>query len=181
MESTAAILLRLTRLTESSLIVTWYGENCGLIKTVAKGARRRGSPFAGKLDLFFGAEIGYARARRGDLHALREVAVSDWRQQLRTTYGSTLLAAYFCQMVEQAVEPEHPDAAMHDLLHRALEHVDQKGPSMKAFLHFEREVARLLGVANDPRGAAGALAEAIGRLPSTRSDLIERLTEDNAI
>ena len=71
-----AIVVRLTRLTETSLIVHWFTQDHGLIKTVAKGARRSKSPFAGKLDLFFGGEIAFVRARRGELHLLREVAIS---------------------------------------------------------------------------------------------------------
>ena len=57
LETTAAILLRRIKLTESSLIVTWFTEAHGKLKTVAKGARRPRSPFAGRLDLFFAAEI----------------------------------------------------------------------------------------------------------------------------
>ena len=40
METTPAILLRKIKLTESSLIVTWFTEAHGKLKTVAKGARR---------------------------------------------------------------------------------------------------------------------------------------------
>ena len=60
---TEAIVIRLTRLTETSLIVHWFTEGHGLVKTVAKGARRTKSPFAGQLDLFFGGEITFGRDR----------------------------------------------------------------------------------------------------------------------
>ncbi|MEI9894387.1 MAG: recombination protein O N-terminal domain-containing protein [Chthoniobacter sp.] len=53
METTAALLLRKTKLTETSLIVTWFTEAHGKIQTVAKGARQPKSRFAGLLDLFF--------------------------------------------------------------------------------------------------------------------------------
>ena len=109
MQSTQAIIIRLTRLTDTSLIVHWFTENHGLVKTVAKGARRPKSPFAGKLDLFFGGEIAVTQARRGDLHSLREISISDWREGVRRSYVSTLLAGYCCQLLEAAVEPEHPD------------------------------------------------------------------------
>jgi DNA repair protein RecO (recombination protein O) len=73
--STSAILLRRTRLGDTSWIVTWLTQTAGRVKTVAKGARRPRSPFAGKLDLFFLEEISYAASRKSDLHALREVVL----------------------------------------------------------------------------------------------------------
>ena len=63
METTRALLLRKTKLTETSLIVTWFTASFGLIKTVAKGARNPKSKFAGGLDLFFDCEIQFSRSR----------------------------------------------------------------------------------------------------------------------
>ncbi len=176
MQSTQAIVIRLTRLTDTSLIVHWFTENHGLVKTVAKGARRPKSPFAGKLDLFFGGEISVAHARRGDLHQLREVFISHWREGLRRSYASTLLAAYFCQLLELAVEPEHPDAALHDLLQRALDHIEVSPASLRALRHFETELARLLGVSQIQGDASISLRDALGTLPASRTELIERVS-----
>ena len=173
--STPAILIRLTRLSDTSLIVHWITAGHGLIKTVAKGARRPKSPFAGQLDLFFSGEMSFQRARHGELHALREVFIANWREGLRQSYSATLLAAYCCQLVEAAVEPEHPDPDLHDLLGRALDHIATTGPSLRALRHFERELARLLGVARHPQPAELALRDLLGALPATRAALLERL------
>jgi len=174
-QSTQAIVIRLTRLTDTSLIVHWFSADHGLLKTVAKGARRPKSPFAGQLDLFFSGEITFQRARRGDLHALREVFISRWREGLRKNYTATLMAAYCGQLVEAAVEPEHPDPAMHDLLGRALDHIDATGPSLRALRHFERELARQLGMDRHPQPAELTLRELLGALPASREALLERL------
>jgi DNA repair protein RecO (recombination protein O) len=177
-QATRATLIRLTRLTDSSLIVHWFTAEHGLIKTVARGARRPKSPFAGQLDLFFAGEITFQRARRGELHPLREVSIRCWREGLRKTYSSILLAGYCCRLLESSVEPEHPDAGLHDLLDRALNHLDASGPSLKALRHFERELARLLGVAHEQRPADASLRELLGKLPDSRDELIERLCAD---
>ena len=176
MHVTQAIVIRLTRLTDSSLIVHWFTADEGLVKTVAKGARRPKSAFAGKLDLFFGGEIAVTRARRGDLHQLREVSIVDWREGLRRSYSATLLAAYCCQLLELAVEPEHPDPQLHDLLQRALDHIDTASASLRALRHFETELARLLGIHQQRTDASLSLRDALGALPATRSELIERLS-----
>lgn len=179
MHSTQATLIRLTRLTDTSLIVHWFTETHGLVKTVAKGARRPKSPFAGLLDLFFGGEIVFQSARRGDLHALREVSIARWREGLRKNYTATLLAAYCCQLLESAVEPEHPDPQLHGLLGRALDHIDAAGPSLRAFRHYERELARLLGVSHHQQEADLSLRDALGSLPASRGDLLERLSPES--
>jgi DNA repair protein RecO (recombination protein O) len=170
-----AILTRLTRLTDTSLIVHWFTADHGLIKTVAKGALRPKSPFGGKLDLFFSGEIAFTNARRGDLHTLREVSIAHWREGLRRQYTSTLLAAYCCQLLEATVEPEHADPDLHDLLTRALDHIDTAGASLRALRHFETELARLLGVAHHQHAAELSLREILGHLPPTRQELIDRL------
>lgn len=174
-QSTRATLIRLTRLTDSSLIAHWFSEELGLVKTVAKGARRPKSPFAGRLDLFFGGEIAFQRAKRGELHALREASIRQWREGLRRNYTATLFAAYCCQLLEFAVEPEHPEPGLHDLLCRALDHADSVEPGLRALRHYEREMARLLGISHDLREAHLSLRDALGGLPASRVELLERL------
>ncbi|MES2656986.1 MAG: DNA repair protein RecO [Verrucomicrobiota bacterium] len=176
MQSTAAIVTRVTRLTETSLIVHWFTEGHGLVKTVAKGAKRSKSPFNGQIDLFFGGEITFSHSRRGDLHTLREVAIRQWREGLRRNYTTTLLAAYCCQLLEMAVEPEHPDPALHDLLRRALDHLDTTEPTIRALCHFESELARMLGISHHRQSADISLTDTLGMLPASRDDLIERLS-----
>ncbi|MGB6220335.1 DNA repair protein RecO [Haloferula sp.] len=175
MERSAAILTRLTKLTDTSLIVHWFTADAGLIKTVAKGARRPKSPFAGKLDLFFSAEINWTASRSSDLHSLREVSPENCRPGIRRDYDATLLAAYFCRLLENAVERDHPEPGLHDLLGRALDHVELQGASTRALRHFEHELAHGLGLAHEKRHAAPALREALGGLPPLREQLFDRL------
>lgn len=174
-QSTHATIIRLTRLTDSSLIIHWFCDEHGLIKTVAKGARRPKSPFAGQIDLFFSGEMTFQKAKRGELHALREVSIRDWREGLRRNYTCTLFAAYCCQLLECAVEPEHAEPALHDLLIRSLSYAEQNEPSARALRFYERELARLLGVSHDERQADQSLLDALGTLPSVRGELLERL------
>lgn len=167
--------MRVIKLTETSLIVRWSTAEHGIIDTVAKGARKPGSPFAGKIDLFFSAEIGWQRARRGKLHHLRECAVRDFREGLRRNYPTTLLAGYCCGLIDQVSEPDHPQPEMHDLLCRALDHLQESGASLRAMRHFERELARLHGVGRDRGDAFTELADIGASLPQLRSDLLQRL------
>jgi len=176
LNSTPAILLRRTRLSDTSWIITWLTEHHGRLKTVARGARSPRSPFAGKLDLFFLEEISYAPSRKSDLHALREVALVQPFDGLRADFLRTQMAAYFVELIELVTEPEHPAPELFDLFLRALRYLDAGRPTLRALLHFEEELVRLLGI----HGQAGVTAaQAIGRashtLPSSRPDLLRRI------
>jgi DNA repair protein RecO (recombination protein O) len=178
-ETAAAILLRKVKLTESSLIITWFTEAHGKLKTVAKGARRPRSPFAGRLDLFFAAEITYARSSRSELHILREVAVRDAREGLRLDYNRTCLAAYFVELIELTTEFEHAVPELYDLLRRALDYLDKNVPTRRAMLHFERELSRLLGVTgqhNADADPAHAIARLAGQMPRDRAKILLALS-----
>ena len=175
-ETTAAILLRRTKLSETSWIVTWLTEGQGKVKTVAKGARQPKSKFAGVLDLFFDCEIQFARSRRSELHALREAVLREPHAGLRLDYGRVALAAYFVEMIELVTEADHPAPELYDLLGRALGFLNAQPASLRALMHFESELVRLLGI----QGQAGVTpAVAIGRvyqhLPKARPGLLKSL------
>ena len=178
MNSTPAILLRRTRLGDTSWIVAWLTQAHGRLKTAAKGARSPRSPFAGKLDLFFLADISYAPSRKSDLHALRETVLIQPFIGLRADFLRTQLAAYFVELIELVTEPEHPVPELFDLLLRALGYLDTSAPNLRALLHFDTELARLLGI-HGQTGATPivAIARACNSIPSTRPALLKRLAD----
>lgn len=173
MEKATANLIRRIPLTETSLIIHWCSDSQGLIKTVAKGARRPKSRFAGKLDLFFRCEIEIVHSRKSDLHILTDLAILKMRTGIRNTYLQTLAAAYFIKLIERVVEPATPIPDIANLLERALEYLDQNQPDQPAVLHFEKELARCLGVAHPARTAAASIAHTFGRLPAQREELLD--------
>src|SRR5882672_10591109 len=99
-ESAHGIILRTHPLTETSLIVNWLTPEFGRISTVAKGARRPKSPFLGKLDLFYEADLSFTRSRRSELHTLREVSLRDPHPALRQELGVRVAQADFAQRVQ---------------------------------------------------------------------------------
>jgi DNA repair protein RecO (recombination protein O) len=180
MESTAAILLRKRKFRETSLIVSWCTESFGCIQTVARGARRPGSPFAGKLDLFFEAEISMVRSRKSDLHTLTEVAVKNPFAGIRSNYLRTQAAAYFVELMEICTERDHREPELFALLRRAFGYLDANDPTPRAVAHFETELARIAGVHDERRlkaDPAFALGNLFGRLPLSRTPLLKRLAE----
>lgn len=182
MENTAAILLRRTKLTETSLILTWLTEEHGKIKTVAKGARQPKSRFAGRLDLFYDCEIQFSRSRHSELHTLREVELRTAHEALRADYQLVALAAYFVELVELVTEADHPVPETFHLLLRALRYLNANPPSIRALEHFEAELAKTLGIQNPVVSPAVALSRAYHHLPRARGELVQSLRsrEQNA-
>ncbi|MDQ6912300.1 MAG: DNA repair protein RecO [Verrucomicrobiota bacterium] len=178
MESTSAILLRKRKLSDTSLIISWCTNSLGVIRTVAKGARQARSPFAGKLDLFFEADISIARSRKSDLHTLREVALRNPFGGIRQTYARMQAASYFVELIEICTESDHHEPDMFALLQRAFGFLSANDPTLRAVSHFEMELARIAGVhdsktlKSDP---ARALATLFGKLPQTRAPLLKAL------
>src|SRR6187200_1523089 len=125
-ESTEAILLRKRKFSDTSLIVSWCSESLGCIQTIAKGARRQKSPFAGKLDLFFEAEISIVRSRKSDLHTLAEVVLKNPFAGIRSNYLRTQSAAYFVELIEICTERDHREPELFGLLRRAFGYLDIK-------------------------------------------------------
>ena len=183
MESTTAILLRRRKFSDSSLIVSWCTESLGCIQTMAKGARRSRSPFAGKLDLFYEAEIQISRSRKSSLHTLTEVVLREPYAGIRQNYGRTQTAAYFVELIELCTERDHHEPELFGLLRRAFSYLDANDSSLAAISHFERELARIAGVHDDralKAHPAFALGNLFGKLPMSRAPLLKQFARTRA-
>lgn len=178
MDNTPAILLRKTKLSDTSLIITWLTAAHGKLKTVAKGARQPKSKFAGRLDLFFECEISIARSRKSELHTLREADLVEPHEGLRGDYQRVALAAYFVELIEMITEPEHAVCDLYDLFQRALRHLNEQPASLRALEHFEKELVRLQGIAHPEVSAAVAIGRAFHKLPAARRELVATFSQN---
>ena len=185
MHSTAAILLRKRKFSDTSLIVSWCTESLGCVQTVAKGARRAKTPFAGKLDLFFEAEISVVTSRKSTLHTLTEVVLKNPFVGIRKNYLRTQAAAYFVELIEICTERDHHEPELFALLRRAFGYLDVNDPNLRAISHFETELARIAGVHPTAAGQkklkadpAFALGNLFGRLPLSRTPLLKTLASE---
>jgi DNA repair protein RecO (recombination protein O) len=145
-EQTRALILRTHPLTETSLIVQWLTRDFGRISTVAKGALRAKSPFRGKLDLFYLADISFQRSRTSELHTLREVSVKDFHAALRQNVKYLQQAAYFVQLIEQATETDTPLPEIFNLATAALAALSQGPPRSLTIFAFEIKLLNELGL-----------------------------------
>lgn len=148
-ESATGIILRTRPLTETSLIVSWLTPAFGRMVTVAKGARRPKSPFAGKLDFCYEADFAFQRSRRSQLHTLREVSLRETHAALREELAWVQQAAYAAAFIEQTTESETPLPEIHALLAGFVRHLPEQPPRPRAVFAFELKLLRVLGLEPD--------------------------------
>lgn len=148
-ESTHGLILRTRPLTETSLIIHWLTPDLGRIATVAQGARRPKSPFAGKLDLFYAADFSFSRSRRSDLHRLREACLRETHGALREDLLKLQQAAYAAAFLEQATETETPLPEIYALTRAFLHHLCGPPTQPQTIFALELKLLQELGLAPD--------------------------------
>jgi DNA repair protein RecO (recombination protein O) len=148
-ESTRGIILRTRTLTETSLIVHWLTPDFGRIATIAKGARRQKSPFAGKLDLFYLADFSFSRSHSSDLHNLREVSPRETHGAIREDILKLQRAAYAASFIVQATETETPLPAIYEIMREFLKCLGMKKGAAQIIFAFELKLLGELGLEPD--------------------------------
>ena len=148
-ESASGIILRTRPLTETSLIVHWLTAEVGRVATVAKGARRPKSPFAGRLDLFYAADFSFSRSRSSDLHNLREVKLHETHGAIREDILTLQQAGYAAACIEQATETETPLPEIFELTRGFLKHLCAEKPRPQNIFALEFRLLRELGLEPD--------------------------------
>lgn len=152
-EPATGIILRTRLLTETSLIIHWLTAGAGRVATVAKGARRPKSPFAGKLDLFYEADFSFSRSRSSDLHQLREVKLRETHSAIREDLSKLQQAAYAAAIIEQATETETPLPEIFTLAREFIGVLCRHKPQPQNLLAFELKLLRELGLEPDAKEA----------------------------
>ncbi len=167
---THGFILRTRPLTDSSLVVHWLTAEYGRLATVAKGARKIGSIFAGKLDLAFECEFSYQPARRGHLHLLREIRLDNPHSDLRKEYAYLTQIAYAISLIEQTTETDTPIPEIFELFSGFIRHLTLQPAQARNIYAFELKLLTLHGLEPDIVQSS---------LPDAARPLIERLTQED--
>jgi DNA repair protein RecO (recombination protein O) len=146
-QSDQAIVLRLTEYSETSQIVSLFTANSGLIRLIAKGARRSTSKqFAAGLDTLEFGDVSYAPPR-GDAQLgtltewLQRDAFSGLRRELGRLYGGM----YVAELVASLTEENDPLPALFAALRRALSELAGTGDAPRVLAEFQADLLTALG------------------------------------
>lgn len=180
MEKDTGTILRLYPLGEHGLIVCWCTERHGLIRTAARNARKAGSDFFGRIDLFHECELLFRpAAKQGELAALSSAALLSPRLPLRASLLRLLLAGYMSSLLSTTVEEGDSDPRWHELISRALDYVAASDARPAVLLHFEKRLAELHGLYSPDVAPHLALAHHFRKLPGDRAELLAAMQAKN--
>ncbi len=139
-------IIRTYRLSETSLIVEWLTESEGRVPTVAKGALRKKSNYAGKLDVFFLANMSYRPSQRSDLHQLKEVELLSTPSKIRRSLKRLNQVAYFVDLIRRTTETCTPLEEVFQLFHQSIRVSEEQYRGSWFTLWFEWQLLGILGL-----------------------------------
>lgn len=145
-EKTDAIVLRVTEFSETSCVVTLYTREFGKITGLAKGARRKKSPFESALDVLSLVRLVFLRKTPPAMDLLTEAKL-ERRFRAADADLSRLYAAYYViELLLVMTEGGEPQPELFDLAAETIRQLDDgEPPVLSRLMRFELGLLRILG------------------------------------
>lgn len=111
-----AICIRHWDFSDTSQTVGMFCRTTGMIRGIAKGARRERGAFSGGMDLLTMGELSWIEARSGDLCTLTSWLPTESWPTLRTSPRANTGAWYVLECIGRMLEPHDPHPELFDSL-----------------------------------------------------------------
>jgi DNA repair protein RecO (recombination protein O) len=168
LNSSEAIILRTHRLSEADKIVIFFARKSGLVRGVARGARRLKSRFGAGLEPFTKVSISWAEKEARELVSIRQVEIEKSYFGLSRNPEAFGALEQICASTLTFVPPGQPDERLFRMLAACVEALCERPEEAGAVLtYFELWLLQLSGFLPDLStcGLCGrALSEARGRV-----------------
>lgn len=128
-----AVCIRHWDYSETSQTVGLYSRSSGLIRAIAKGARRPRGAFGGGIDLLTRGEFGAIATRGSELAGMVEWTLLETFPHLRVSIDANRIAYYVADMVGRMSVPNDPHPELYDALVRALREAGEGAPALLRF------------------------------------------------
>lgn len=143
LRSTAAVVSRTMRMTGSSKLVSLITERYGLVKVMAKGARRPKSKFGASLETVTIVDCMFWHKDMRDIQTLTEADIVEPFTNLKTDIRRLSIATCMVEVAESQTAREDPASGTYRLLVESLEDL-RDAPSSDADKHLWRFMLRFL-------------------------------------
>jgi len=140
-----AIVMRVKEVRESDLLVTFFARDKGLLRGVAKGARRSLKRFVNCFETFSLVNIEYETRAEDKPCFLHSGKLQHAFQGLRTDFAALSRASYMVELTELLFPTGVSEPRVFDLLRDSLEALSQGECSSRIPLAFELRVLALGG------------------------------------
>src|SRR5256885_2124712 len=145
--TTDAIVLRSYNLAESDRIVVCLTRSSGLVRAVAKGARRMKSRFGAALEPFTLIKLSFHEKENRELVTLSSAEIITSHFDLSSNLESGEVLAYMGEMVAEFAPPHETDERLFRMLSACVETLSQQKDSERALTrYFEIWLLRLAGL-----------------------------------
>ena len=147
MENATTLVVRVIDWSETSAVVTLFTREAGLVRAIAKGARRPKGPFESALDVLSLCRVVFLRKSSGALDLLTEAKLLRRFRPSRDL--SRLYAGYYvAELLVRLTHDYDPHPELFDVADATLAALGEAQPALPAALHmlyFEVSLLRLLG------------------------------------
>jgi DNA repair protein RecO (recombination protein O) len=146
---TEAIVLKKRDYRESSLLVDFFTNDFGKVKTIIKGARRNKANINGDLAIFSCNHIVFYESKHTDINKLTQCQLIDRFEKIRKDISKIAVASYFIELVDALSSVQDPNQELFETLKRSLELLgDNEYPSIIATV-FQIKLLHLSGILPD--------------------------------
>jgi DNA repair protein RecO (recombination protein O) len=126
METIKGFILGVSRFSESSAIVSIFSETHGRFSGLARGAYRRGSPFAGALELFASCEFTVSMRKNREMQTLTGCIIVNYYSNIRADAGRIAAAETSIELIRRTVHDGEPLPSLYNLLTAFLDRLNKK-------------------------------------------------------
>jgi DNA repair protein RecO (recombination protein O) len=145
-EKTLAIVLRVIEFSETSCVVTMYTREFGKITGLAKGARRKKSPFDSALDVLALVRLVFLRKTPPSMDLLTEAKLERRFRAGAADLGRLYAAYYVIELLLVLTEGGESQPELYDLAEETIRLLDSEGENPLAILAiFELGLLQILG------------------------------------
>ena len=144
-EKTDAIVLRVVEFSETSCVVTLMTREFGKITALAKGARRRKSPFEAALDVLAICRIVFLRKSSGGMDLLTEAKLERRFRSSETELKRLYTGYYVIELLRLMTDEHDPHPEAYELAVQTIEQIDSDGDVQEACIRFELGLLVCLG------------------------------------
>lgn len=142
---TTGFVLRTLSYGESDLIVTFYSNEFGKLKGIAKGAKRSKKRFVNVFEPFSLTSIIFTRKSRDMLAFIEACEIIDHYDAIRLDLGKTLIASYFIDLADHFSPEGKKNEKVFDLLQTFLALLCTQKASEALIRFFEMRMLKLAG------------------------------------
>ncbi len=144
----SAICLRTFDYSETSQVVHFFARDSGVVKLLAKGAKRPKSKSGGAMDILAEGDLVFSTpSASASLGTLMEFTETAWRPTLRKSADRLYAALYMLELTSALMAESDPHPEAFDLLHNALLRLDQADSPVAAVLaYFQWRILRHAGL-----------------------------------